>query len=183
MRVLAVCSILAIVSCGSDTTSSSLDADFEIDTSDLGKLEVISNPKVAVNEVVHKTAGKGGGDWVELYNPGSSAVDIGGWKIKDSNDLHVFVIPEGTILGPKAFLLVYGKTDVTPPPPLMMSFALGDDDEVRLFQDDGLLVDRADWAKGVAPAGKSFGRYPDGTGPYYELTPPTPGAPNAAPNL
>ena len=140
--------------------------------------EAIENPKIAVNEVVHKSAGKTGGDWVELYNPGTDTVDISDWKLKDSQDTHIFVFPSGTTIAAGAFLLVYGKGGTSP---LTFTFGLGDDDAVRLFQVDGQLVDIADWLLGEAAQGTSFGRYPDGHGPYYTLPTPTPGDHNVAP--
>ena len=37
-------------------------------------------------------------DWVELYNGGDIAVDLSGWEFRDSDDTHVFTIPNGTVL-------------------------------------------------------------------------------------
>jgi hypothetical protein len=187
--VAAMAAVAVVASCsdgsggGTDEGAIDLPADQAQEASDKDNAphDAIANPKIAVNEVVHKTSGKGGGDWVELYNPGDEPVVVAGWKLKDDKDDHQYVLPAETKIGAKGFLLVYGKTTAVPPPPLMMSFALGDDDAVRLFQPDGQLVDIADWKLGEAKAGESFGRYPDGTGPYYVLAPPTPGAPNSAP--
>ncbi|MBM4321339.1 MAG: hypothetical protein FJ125_15680 [Deltaproteobacteria bacterium] len=41
-------------------------------------------------------------------------------------------------------------------------------------------ADRADWSDGEAPAGFSYGRLPDGSGPFCTLL-PTPGKANQAP--
>ncbi len=41
--------------------------------------------------------------WVELYNIGSSPLDIGGWFIDDSGGSEKFVIPSGTIISPHEF--------------------------------------------------------------------------------
>ena len=38
------------------------------------------------------------GNWIELWNHGIADVNISGWKIKDADPLHIYVIPEGTIL-------------------------------------------------------------------------------------
>lgn len=38
------------------------------------------------------------GNWIELWNYGAANVNISGWKIKDGDPLHIYIIPEGTIL-------------------------------------------------------------------------------------
>ena len=38
------------------------------------------------------------GNWMELWNHGLADVNISGWKIKDADPLHIYTIPEGTIL-------------------------------------------------------------------------------------
>ena len=45
-------------------------------------------------------------EWVELYNPTDSDVDISGWKIASTTVLKkTFTIPDGTILSPDKFLI------------------------------------------------------------------------------
>lgn len=46
------------------------------------------------------------GDWIELYNRGSGALDIGGWTLRDSRNGNAFVIPAGTNLAPGARLVI-----------------------------------------------------------------------------
>ncbi len=140
--------------------------------------EAIDSPKVAVNEVVHNATGKASVDWVEFYNPGTDAVDLSGWKLKDSKDTHIFVFPQGTTIAAGGFLLAYGKGGTSA---LTFTFGLGDADSVRLFQVDGQLIDSVSWMLGEAPSGMSLGRYPDGHGPFYTLPTPTPGDHNVAP--
>ena len=144
-----------------------------------GSDTVISNPKVAVNEIVHQTDVKKSGDWVELYNPGTEDVDLSGWMLKDDNDAHVFTFTSGKKIGAGQFLLVYGPGTTAP---LVFDFGLGDSDAARLFTASGTLVDIAQWVKGEGKAGASFGRYPDGSGSYATLPTPTPGAKNVAPD-
>jgi len=38
------------------------------------------------------------GNWIELWNHGISDVNISGWKIKDANPLHIYLIPDGTMI-------------------------------------------------------------------------------------
>ena len=47
-------------------------------------------------------------DWIELYNKGESAVDIGGWYLTDSEDnLTKWKVPAGTILPPDGYLVIF----------------------------------------------------------------------------
>lgn len=50
------------------------------------------------------------GDWVELHNPGSVPFDLGGWRLKDDNDKHRFVFPEGTVVPAGSYLVVVQDT-------------------------------------------------------------------------
>lgn len=46
------------------------------------------------------------GDWIELYNRGSSAVNIGGWTLRDARNANAFLIPNGTNLAAGARLVI-----------------------------------------------------------------------------
>lgn len=136
---------------------------------------------VRINEVVAK-AEDDGPDWVELYNLSSQDIDLSGFSIKDKNDAHKFTFPAGSVIKAKGFLVVNGKGGVEP----HLDFAFkSSGDTVRLFSQDSsgydVIRDQAEWQDGQAPKGSSYGRYPDGTGPFATLTPPTRGMPNVAP--
>ncbi|MBU1433213.1 lamin tail domain-containing protein [Myxococcota bacterium] len=60
------------------------------------------------------------------------------------------------------------------------TFGLGAADEARLSAPDGALVDQAIWLDGEAPEGATWGRLPNGAGPFQALYAPTPGAANEA---
>ena len=86
-------------------------------------------------------------DWIELYNPESTVKDVSNWKIKDDNDSHVFVIPEGTQVEANGYLIIVkDETDFTsafPNVPYIgeLGFGFGGSDEVRLYTSDDKLVD------------------------------------------
>ncbi|TNF35328.1 MAG: lamin tail domain-containing protein [Deltaproteobacteria bacterium] len=123
--------------------------------------------RVVINEVVAARL-DGGDDWVELYNAGGADADLSGWALADDSD-NSYVIADGTTLAPGAFL-VFEETE--------LAFGLGKDDAVTLTDTDGAAVDLADWGEGDAPGGWSYGRLPDGEGPFRTLNHPTPGAAN-----
>ena len=125
---------------------------------------------VRLNEV--ESNGDTVGDWVELTNAGGTTVDISGWKVRDADAGHPFaVVPAGTTLAPGAFFALY--TEFPPP-----GFGLGVDDSVTLFTADGTsVVDTYAWSGGHAAT--TYGRCPDGTGPWQVTTVATRGAANA----
>ena len=72
-------------------------------------------------------------EWVELYNPTDSDVDISGWKIASTTVLKkTFTIPDGTILSPDKFLIfTYAKIWFTDSGEL-----------VELRNADGIVIDK-----------------------------------------
>lgn len=125
---------------------------------------------LVVNEVV---ADGPDGDWVELFNRGDAPAPLDGLHLTDDPDAEPFAypLPEGTTLDPGAYLVVPVSGAAT-------GFGLGSDEAVALVDASGAVVDVADWDEGAAPAGSSFGRLPDGSGPFVTLGRPTPGTPN-----
>lgn len=146
---------------------------------DTGSIPDVVEPKgiVVINEVVHSPTG-GGTDWVELYNRGEAPVDLSGHILRDDDDTHIFVLPQGTKIAAGAYLMIYG---VGGSGDLVFDYGLGASDAVRLSDTVGNYIDIADWEDGEGMEGTSFGRYPNGTGSFSTLTTPTPGAENAPP--
>jgi len=74
-----------------------------------------SNDHVVINEVDINPPGDDSltiSEWVELYNPTDSAVNVGGWKVASTTILKkTFTIPQGTIIEPGGFL-TYSYTKV-----------------------------------------------------------------------
>ena len=110
-------------------------------------------------------------EWVELYNPTDSDVDLSGWEIASTTVLKkTFTIPDGTIISPGDFLLFnYEKLWFTDSSEL-----------VELRNDDGVIIDTtpfivdlennfsswqrsydgfSDWEFSLASAGSSNGKF------------------------
>ncbi|GHA92368.1 lamin tail domain-containing protein [Streptomyces termitum] len=106
---------------------------------------------VRINEVVTTGSVE---DSVELYNKGTSTVDLSGWILKDDDNGSKYAIASGTTLAPGAFRAfdVHGR------------FGLGSSDKARLYLPNGsTLVDSFSWSSHSAP---SWSRCPDGTGAF-----------------
>ena len=123
-------------------------------------------------------------DWVELYNGGSEAVDVGGLFLADNFPAtSPWRIPTGmpglTTMGPGEFLVVFSDNEPEQGP-LHATFKLSKEgEEVVLMQrigSDTLVIDRLTF--GLQGRNISFGRIPDGGIMLELLSRATPGAPN-----
>lgn len=69
--------------------------------------DVTLNEIMAVNRSAVVNGGKNP-DWIELFNRGNQAVDLGGMTLSDNPAAPAkFVFPAGTLLGPQGYLLVW----------------------------------------------------------------------------
>ncbi len=79
----------------------SIIAFFEIDTTSMDELPVI------INEIMYNSSPLyDSEDWTELYNPNAVSMDLKGWVLKDQNDNHQFVVPEGSIITPYGYIIL-----------------------------------------------------------------------------
>jgi hypothetical protein len=128
---------------------------------------------VVINEVSSNGftyRGTANTDFIELYNKGTTVIDLTGYKLIDNGAVSGATVLDGAIApgGYAAFV-----------PP---AFGLGSADQVRLFAPDGTTLidsvtpDGTNWTAHQAP---STARTPDGTGAFVTTTNPTPGGPNS----
>src|SRR5437867_1491417 len=142
--------------------------------------QVVINEVMANNQTVIANDGQYS-DWVELYNPFSSAINIGDWSLSDSlSSPRKFVFPTGTTVSAGGFLVVWLDSE-TNSPGLHTRFSIGSSgDDVTLFGSTamgGIVMDRV--AFGLQPIDQSIGRVPDGSA-TWTLTRPTFELPNQA---
>ena len=133
---------------------------------------------VVLNEVADKGSGKDvcdGEDWVELYNYGAAAVDIGGWHLADEkgvlhSDVYMFQKADNVIPG-YSFKLLCKETH--------FQFGIGGTDTVSLLNDKKQLIDSIELTDQGSET-KTMQRDFDGTGEwgYSENPPPSPGKSN-----
>jgi hypothetical protein len=121
-------------------------------------------------------------DWIEIYNFGSSAINVGGMYLTDdlsSPTKWQFPInnPSATTIPARGFLLIWADSD-TSDSGLHANFQLGaDGEEVGIFNTDGSsLIDSITFNKQTADT--SYGRYPDADDDLQFMASPTPGGAN-----
>jgi hypothetical protein len=117
-------------------------------------------------------------DWIELYNTGGVAVEVGGCYLTDDLALPTkWQIPAGVTIAAHGYLVVWADGQVADVG-LHAGFRLNDEgEEVGLFAADGkTLIDGISF--GPQQADVSYGRVPDGGPELRTIASPTPGAAN-----
>ena len=109
---------------------------------------------VVINEWEQNPAGTDTGkEWVELYNPTSQAVNIGGWKLVNGYTGKSVKIAAGTVIASDGYL-VFPWTNGT----LINSYP----DNITLMDSSGREVDRTPDAKDEKNNNLCQARYPNG---------------------
>jgi len=117
------------------------------------------------------------GDWVELYNPGTSSINIGGYYLTDDKDEpRKWQIPTGTSIAAKGYLIVWADGKNLN---LHANYKLGvDGEKLLLYSNTMLFQDSVRYP--VIETDFSFGRTVNGAGEWALLTAPTPGTSNVS---
>jgi hypothetical protein len=113
-----------------------------------------------INEVAWAgTAANAADEWIELYNPGPSAVDLTGWRLTDGGDIDVTL---GGLLPPYGYYLLERTDDDTVsdiPADRIYTGGLNNGGETLWLRDPtGVLIDSANADGGGWPAGSSAPR-------------------------
>lgn len=133
-------------------------------------------PDVIINEINFNSAPDADTeDWLEIYNRTSSAIDISGWVLKDSNDDNEFIIPSNTILSADAYLVLVNDSAAFSAVHSSITNFVGTVDFnfsnggelLRLYDDAATLIDQVEYDdEGDWPTAS------DGDGPTLELINP-----------
>ncbi len=138
---------------------------------------------VVINELLANSVASPGIDWLELYNPGPTAVDLSNVYLSDNRlDLLQYKIPDGIVLQPGEFWAV---SEGTPPDglPFGLDFS-GETIYVTAATDDPVpepvrVLDAVRYD--TMEPDMTFGRFPDGSDYFSVLTSATFEAPNTQP--
>jgi hypothetical protein len=144
----------------------------------------ISNAQIVVNEICPAN-----GDikydpifynfssWIELYNPGASSVNVGGYYLSDDASQPLkWRIPAGISIAGKGFLLIWCDAKNTG---IHTNFDLDAEGEDVVLTAPGLsVVDKITYPRQFTNV--SYGRTTDGSGAIGYLIKPTPGTANDA---
>jgi len=118
-------------------------------------------------------------DWIEVYNPSGSAINLNGYFLSDDENNNVkWSFPNITI-APYNFVFIFasGKDRSIPGEEPHTNFKLKSSGEpVVLSNPQGVIIDQI--IPDSIPTDISFGRQPDGNSSWYFFNDPTPGSVN-----
>ncbi|MEQ9425278.1 MAG: lamin tail domain-containing protein [Cyclobacteriaceae bacterium] len=120
-------------------------------------------------------------DWIEIYNTGSEAIDIGGFHLSDNPEdpfRHQLPTdqPSVTTIQPGGYLLLWADGS-SEQGALHLDFGLSAAGEtIGLYYFDGRTID--EYQFGEQTSDVSMGRSPDGSNNWVAMPNPTPGASN-----
>jgi len=142
-----------------------------------------SNGGLVINEFMADNDGAVPGpyltfpDWIELYNGGNTPIDLSGMCLTEDGGNAPWRFPNGTILAPGGFLLVWGNRG-SGPDMLHTNFSPNaNGGTLTLLAVDGTtIIDQVTFKKQIRDV--SYGRIPDGGSTWHHLINPTPGEAN-----
>jgi hypothetical protein len=145
-------------------------------------------PKLVINEIMAGNAATitdpdgldEYDDWIEIYNAGTTPVDMARFYFSDSenpfDDRIPRDAPDKTTIQPGGYLLFWADGS-TSQGPNHLKFKLSIDGEtLSLYYKDGRLIDSHTF--GVQTTDVSEGRSPDGGASWVKFNTPTPGTAN-----
>jgi hypothetical protein len=131
----------------------------------------IQAQNIIVTEInYHSDSTMDSGNWFEIYNAGTTTVNLGGWKFSDRDDINEYIIPTGTNLQANKYLVVVNdiaKFTIMHPTVTnyvgAFSFGLSNNwDKIRLYNQAGVLaysvtyLDSAGWPKCADGRGRTL---------------------------
>lgn len=151
-----------------------------------------------LNGVVINEISAAGDDYIELYNPGDSDVELGDLKVADDDmgkpkAMDAVTIPMGTKIKAKGYYFILADVkDAKPGEQMMCSpgpspcihaswgLSKGKGDKVYILDASDKELASEAYPPNAVPDGQTWGRLPNGSG-SFKANKPTPGKENAAP--
>lgn len=138
-----------------------------------------TGPNIILNEAMVNPSDEGGsnpgGEWIELYNAGASAVDVNGWYIYDNASGNYIISSLNTNTG-LTTILSGGYLAVYKNGPAIFN---NDGDSVRIYDGPiatGTLIDSMTYTSSTDS--KTWSIIPNVTGTWLDNRTPSPGGPN-----
>jgi hypothetical protein len=132
--------------------------------------ELVINEIMALNNSTVQTANGLYSDWVELYNNSTQTLLLDNLYLSDNSSIPTkWKFPSGTIIPANGFKIIWADDD-SAPGELHSNFKLsGNGEVVYLSYPNGYVVDSITF--GTQTDDITFGRYPNGTGPFVFMQP------------
>lgn len=120
-------------------------------------------------------------DWIEIYNPGDKAINLGGLYFSDNKEYKTkFKIPVTdpirTTIQPGGYLIFWADGELSQGANHLDFKLSADGEDIGIYTATGQIVNETSF--GVQTTDVSAGRLPDASGKWATYTKPTPGAAN-----
>lgn len=104
-------------------------------------------------------------DWIELFNRGTSLIDLTGWHLTDNpQNLDKWPLANGTLIAPNSYVIVWADENAAQGT-MHANFKLSSAGEtVTLLNGDGMIADQIEFTQQQTDMG--LARVPNGTGPF-----------------
>ncbi|GAB5409799.1 MAG: hypothetical protein BalsKO_21640 [Balneolaceae bacterium] len=108
------------------------------------------NELIVINEINYNSAeDSDSGDWIEIYNPGGSTIDLSGWIFRDQSEENMYEFPNGTAIESDNYLVVTNSASDFSTRYVQVTNVIGEfdfglsgnSDEIRIYNDNEVLVD------------------------------------------
>lgn len=119
------------------------------------QIALSENSTIVVNEIMYNSSDESNsGDWVELFNAAGYDIDLSGWTVKDDDDTHEYIFPEGSELKSGEYLVVVedfadfnSVYENVSPLYGELGFKLsGSSDKVRIYNHEAMLIDSLEYS-------------------------------------
>lgn len=136
----------------------------------LNAQSVVINEFMASNDATVADQDGEYNDWIELYNNGTSSIDLEGYFLSDdATDLTQWTFPAGTVIEPGSYLMVWADNDEDQTG-LHANFKLSASAEsIFLLNASEEIIDEVSYVDQTTDI--SYGRYPNGTGNFQTMSP------------
>ncbi|SMP72239.1 Dockerin type I repeat-containing protein [Neorhodopirellula lusitana] len=149
-------------------------------TATVTPVELYINEFMADNDATIEDPDEAGAfeDWVEIYNPGTEAIDLSGMSLTDDlTDPTQWQFASGTTIAAGGYLIVWADGDTDQGDDHATFKLSSGGEEIGLYHTDGItLIDSVTFGEQVTDV--SYGRFPDGSESFVSMTTPTPSATN-----
>jgi hypothetical protein len=138
---------------------------YQVDTDLNSAAEVVINEMMASNTTTAADPNGEYDDWIEFFNKGNQAADLGGWSLSDDPDRpEKWKFPAGTTLPAGGYLIVWCDENGMQPG-LHANFKLSASGEtVWLRNPAGAIIQEVTF--GLQTTDKGYARVPNGTGSF-----------------
>ncbi len=105
---------------------------------------------VVINEINYNSSDDSdSGDWIELYNPGETTINLEGWTFRDQSEENVFEFPSGRSIASGDYIIIVNDADAFTSRYKTVDNVIGEfdfglgagSDEVRIYNTNDRLVD------------------------------------------